>query len=183
MAANAGKGSEVNRSQAELDILDNKDLTEEEKQEMLAAEQAKQRAEESEDEVDEIEAMIEREEIEHKRAEQEAREKKIYEEETEKDRKMREEKDAAKLEQIRENERDLLDKRSQPIRQYLMDKVVPHLTEGLINLCKDVPDDPTDFLANFLLKRADEIDEELIRARDDEIRRKAAERGNSPSAK
>ena len=75
----------------------------------------------------------------------------------------------------------MLDKRSQPIRQYLMDKVVPYLTEGLINLCKEVPEDPTDFLANFLLKRADEIDEELIRQRDDEIRRKAAERNGSPS--
>ena len=64
-----------------------------------------------------------------------------------------------------------------------MDKVVPHLTEGLINLCKDVPDDPTDFLANFLLKRADEIEEALIRQRDDEIRKKAAERNNSPSNK
>lgn len=125
--------------------------------------------------------MIEREEIEAKRAEHDAAEKKLFEEDAEKDRKQREERDAAKLEQIRENERDLLDKRSQPIRQYLMDKVVPHLTEGLINLCKDVPEDPTDFLANFLLKRADEIDEELIRARDDEIRRKAAERNGSPT--
>ena len=132
--------------------------------------------EDSESEVDEIELLIQREENEYKRALQEAEEKKLFEQDAENDRKEREEKEAAKLEAVRENERDLLDKRSQPIRQYLMDKVVPHLTEGLINLCKDVPDDPTDFLANFLLKRADELDEELIRARDDEIRRRAAER-------
>ena len=132
--------------------------------------------EDSESEVDEIELLIQREESEYKRALQEAEEKKLFEQDAENDRKEREEKEAAKLEAVRENERDLLDKRSQPIRQYLMDKVVPHLTEGLINLCKDVPDDPTDFLANFLLKRADELDEELIRARDDEIRRRAAER-------
>ena len=132
--------------------MENKDLTEEEKQEMLAAEEAKKRAEDSESEVDEVEAMIEREEVEHRKAETEAAEKKLFDEDAEKDRKSREEREAAKLEQIRESERDLLDKRSQPIRQYLMDKVVPHLTEGLINLCKDVPDDPTDFLANFLLK-------------------------------
>lgn len=180
-AEKAKNMSEVNRSQAELDILENKDLTEEERAEMLAAEEEKRRAaEESDSEVDEIEAMIEREEIEAKRAEQEAAEKRLFDEDAERDRAERESRDAAKMEQIRENERDLLDKRSQPIRQYLMDKVVPHLTEGLINLCKDVPDDPTDFLANFLLKRADEIDEELIRARDDEIRRKAAERNGSP---
>jgi adenylate kinase len=39
-----------------------------------------------------------------------------------------------------------------------MDNVVPHLTEGLITLCKKVPGDPVDYLADFLLKRADEID-------------------------
>ena len=162
--------------------MENQDLTEEQKQEMIAAEEAKNAQEESEEEVDEIELLIQREEQEHKRALQEAEEKKLFDEDAERDRIQREERDAAKLEAVRENERDLLDKRSQPIRQYLMDKVVPHLTEGLINLCKDVPDDPTDFLANFLLKRADELDEEIIRARDDEIRRKAAERqGGSPA--
>lgn len=60
----------MNRSQAELEILDNKDLNEEERAEMLAAEEEKRRAaEESDSEVDEIEAMIEREEVEAKRAE------------------------------------------------------------------------------------------------------------------
>jgi adenylate kinase len=77
------------------------------------------------------------------------------EEEAEKERKIKEKRDAKKLEEVRQQERDLLDNRSQPIRQYLMDTVVPHLTEGLIQLCKNVPDDPTDFLANFLLERAD----------------------------
>ena len=168
------------KSQAEIDIMENPDLTEEQKQELMAAEEAKKN-QDSESEVDEIEAMIEREENEHKKAEKEAEEKKLFEEDTERDKIQREERDAAKLEAIRENERDLLDKRSQPIRQYLMDKVVPHLTEGLINLCKETPDDPTDFLANFLLKRADELDEELIRQRDDEIRRKAAERNGTAS--
>jgi adenylate kinase len=48
-----------------------------------------------------------------------------------------------------------------------MDNVVPHLTEGLIDLCKDIPDDPIDYLANFLLKKADEIDEKIIREREE----------------
>ena len=64
----------------------------------------------------------------------------------------------------------MLDKRSQPIRQYLMDKVVPYLTEGLINLCKEVPDDPTDYLANFLLNKADELDAEEAKKREEELR-------------
>jgi len=63
----------------------------------------------------------------------------------------------------------LLDTRSQPIRQYLMDNVVPHLTEGLIAVCKDVPTDPIDCLADFLLKRADEIDQKYIAQREAEI--------------
>ena len=63
--------------------------------------------------------------------------------------------EAEKLERIRQQERDLLDTRSQPIRQYLMDNVVPHLTKALIDLCKETPEDPLDFLADFLLKKAD----------------------------
>ena len=94
----------------------------------------------------------------------------MIEEEARRDREDTERKEAAKLEKIRETERDLLDKRSQPIRQYLMDNVVPHLTEGLINLCKDVPDDPTDFLANFLLDRADKLDEDHIKQKEEEAR-------------
>jgi hypothetical protein len=76
----------------------------------------------------------------------------------------------------------LLDTRSQPIRQYLMDNVVPHLTEGLIELCKVVPDDPTDHLANFLLERADMLDELLIKAREEEMRQKAAEKSGKPAS-
>lgn len=67
----------------------------------------------------------------------------------------------------------MLDERSQPIRQYLMDNVVPHLTEGLIELCKKVPEDSIDHLANFLLERADQIDEAYIKKREEEIRLKA----------
>ena len=89
---------------------------------------------------------------------------------------MREERDAKKLEEIRQQERDLLDSRSQPIRQYLMDTVVPHLTEGLIELCKIVPEDPTDYLANFLLDRADALDELLIKQHQEEIRAKMQEK-------
>ena len=48
-----------------------------------------------------------------------------------------------------------------------MDNVVPHLTEGLIDLCKDIPEDPCDYLAKFLLKKADEIDEKIIKEREE----------------
>lgn len=55
-----------------------------------------------------------------------------------------------------------MDTRSQPIRQYLMDNVVPYLTQGLIDLCKKVPEEPGEFLADFLIKKADEIDQKRI---------------------
>ena len=79
---------------------------------------------------------------------------------------------AAKMEKIKQQERDLLDTRSQPIRQYLMDNVVPHLTEGLIDLCKRVPEDPIDYLSNFLLERADALDEAILKQREEEQRAK-----------
>lgn len=40
----------------------------------------------------------------------------------------REMQELAKAELIKQQERDLLDTRSQPIRQYLMDNLVPYLT-------------------------------------------------------
>jgi hypothetical protein len=57
-----------------------------------------------------------------------------------------------------------------------MDTVVPHLTEGLIELCKIVPEDPTDYLANFLLDRADQLDELLIKQHQEEIRARMQEK-------
>jgi adenylate kinase len=59
-----------------------------------------------------------------------------------------------RLDQIKEQERDLLDTKSQPIRQYLMDNLVPILTEGLIEVCKKTPNDPVDHLAEYLFKRS-----------------------------
>lgn len=44
-----------------------------------------------------------------------------------------------------------------------MDNVVPHLTEGLIEVCKRTPEDAIDYLANFLLERADTLDEQLLK--------------------
>jgi len=161
--------------------VDDTNLTEEEK--AARAEEEQKKAHESESEEDEVGALIEREEQEARRAEQQAAEQKIADEEAAKEKAIKDKRDAEKLEKIREQERDLLDKRSQPIRQYLMDNVVPHLTEGLINLCKAVPDDPTDYLANFLNERADQVDEEAMKKRDEEIRRKAAEKNGNLSQK
>lgn len=66
----------------------------------------------------------------------------------------------SRLDKIKEQERELLDTRSQPIRQYLMDNVVPLLTEGLIEICKTMPDKPTGMLADYLLRRCEELEKE-----------------------
>ncbi|KRX09632.1 P-loop containing nucleoside triphosphate hydrolase [Pseudocohnilembus persalinus] len=62
-----------------------------------------------------------------------------------------------KMENLKNQERDILDKRSQPLRQYLADNVVPFLTEGLIEICKNPSDDPVDTLAEYLFKRSLEV--------------------------
>ncbi|WIA17301.1 hypothetical protein OEZ85_014168 [Tetradesmus obliquus] len=39
-----------------------------------------------------------------------------------------------------------------PIRQYLESTVVPLLMQGLQSLCKERPEDPVEYLANYLLQ-------------------------------
>jgi adenylate kinase len=41
-----------------------------------------------------------------------------------------------------------------PLREYLMQYMVPSLTEGLIEICKVLPEDPVDYLANYLESHA-----------------------------
>lgn len=53
---------------------------------------------------------------------------------------------------------------------------MPHLTEGLIQLCKEVPEDSTEFLANFLFERADLLDEQVLREREEMLRKKQEEK-------
>ena len=126
--------------------------------------------------MDEIDLMIRKEEQEFLRLQKEADDNAAREVKLAKEKKIKDDAMAVKMEQIRNQERNLLDLRSQPIRQYLMDNVVPHLTEGLIELCKKVPEDAIDHLANFLLERADLIDEQYIKKKEEEIRLKAEQK-------
>jgi adenylate kinase len=72
-------------------------------------------------------------------------------------RKQKEEYTKTKFEQIKEQERELLDSKSQPIRAYLVDNMVPILTDGLIEVCKTQPEDPVDFLAEFLFRESKNV--------------------------
>ncbi|XP_055729279.1 adenylate kinase 7a isoform X2 [Salvelinus fontinalis] len=54
--------------------------------------------------------------------------------------------------EVKRQEHELLEARSAPLRNYLMNYVMPSLTEGMMECCKAQPDDPVDFLAEYLLR-------------------------------
>lgn len=59
-----------------------------------------------------------------------------------------------KMKAIRETEKDNIENKSQALRSFLIDNVIPVLTDGLIETCKTMPEDPVDFLAEYLFKEA-----------------------------
>ncbi|XP_004416548.1 PREDICTED: adenylate kinase 7 [Odobenus rosmarus divergens] len=62
-----------------------------------------------------------------------------------------------RLEEVKREERELLEAQSIPLRNYLMTHVMPTLMEGLNECCKVRPDDPVDFLAEYLFKNNPEM--------------------------
>jgi len=56
-----------------------------------------------------------------------------------------------KLNEIKEREISLLEKKSEVLRRYLSENVLPLLAKGVLNVCQNMPDDPVEFLANYLL--------------------------------
>ncbi|CAD8082007.1 unnamed protein product [Paramecium sonneborni] len=65
--------------------------------------------------------------------------------------------DEQKFEQYKQQEKEQLDLRSQPLRQYLADNVVPYIAEALIVLCEKHPENPIHFLADFLEQKGNEL--------------------------
>jgi adenylate kinase len=101
----------------------------------------------------------------------EAKKKKQQEEEAEKKRKQESEKQqqetqekvdrdkrehewAARIAKLEKEERDVLELQSAPFRSYLMENIMPTLTNGLIELCKVRPQDPVDYLAEYLFRHS-----------------------------
>ncbi|XP_026186698.1 adenylate kinase 7 isoform X2 [Mastacembelus armatus] len=56
------------------------------------------------------------------------------------------------LEMVRQQEEELLGAQSASLKNYLMEHVMPALTQGLIECCTVQPQDPVDFLAEYLFK-------------------------------
>ena len=65
-----------------------------------------------------------------------------------------------KLNEIREREISLLEKKSEILRRYLSENVLPLLAKGVLNVCQNMPDDPVEALANFLLENSLNISKE-----------------------
>ncbi|MCJ8743897.1 hypothetical protein PDJAM_G00099620 [Pangasius djambal] len=55
--------------------------------------------------------------------------------------------------EVKKQEHELLEARSLPLRHYLMKYVMPTLRDGLVACCQVKPDDPIDFLAEYLLRK------------------------------
>ncbi|XP_061172744.1 adenylate kinase 7-like [Saccostrea echinata] len=102
-----------------------------------------------------------------RRQEEEARLRKEMEEKQEKERqeaeeaalrKQRQEEWTQRLNEVKREEFELLEAQSIPLRNYLMKHVMPTLTQGLIDCCKTRPDDPIDYIAEFLFQNNPQVD-------------------------
>ena len=65
-----------------------------------------------------------------------------------------------KLKELKEREKKLLEKKSEVIRRYLSENVMPLLSKGILSICETMPDDPVDALANFLLDNSFNLEKE-----------------------
>lgn len=70
-----------------------------------------------------------------------------------------EKREAERARIIAEYERQRAVIQGMPLREYLMQYMVPSLTEGLIEVCKVLPEDPVDYLANYLETHAAQLDD------------------------
>ncbi|CAN0111111.1 unnamed protein product [Bubo scandiacus] len=62
------------------------------------------------------------------------------------------------LEEVKRQEQELLEAQSLPLRNYLMKNVMPTLMQGINECCRIRPDDPVDFLAEYLFKNSTDIE-------------------------
>ncbi|KAL8445096.1 hypothetical protein Emag_005203 [Eimeria magna] len=96
----------------------------------------------------EKEAQQEQEEQERERREKEEEEQQLQ---------RQRERDLARLRRIAEYEQQLLLMRSIPLRRYLMQHVIPTLSEGLLEVCRVLPEDPISYLTTFLFAKARQL--------------------------
>jgi len=108
------------------------------------------------EELAEMERIETEKRLENERKAREEQEKRDAEEAAERQR--REEEWRVRLSEVKRQEQELLENQSIPLRNYLMKHVMPTLAQGLIECCKTRPDDPVDFVAEYLFKNNPQID-------------------------
>ncbi|XP_068048580.1 poly(A) polymerase alpha isoform X12 [Anomalospiza imberbis] len=59
--------------------------------------------------------------------------------------------------EVKKQEEELLEAQSVPLRNYLMKNVMPTLMQGINECCRIRPDDPVNFLAEYLFKNSPDI--------------------------
>ncbi|NXR61579.1 KAD7 kinase, partial [Rhadina sibilatrix] len=60
-------------------------------------------------------------------------------------------------EEVKKQEQELLEAQAAPLRNYLMKNVMPTLMQGINECCRIRPDDPVNFLAEYLFKNSPDI--------------------------
>mmetsp|Transcript_9580 Transcript_9580/g.21033 ORF Transcript_9580/g.21033 Transcript_9580/m.21033 type:complete len:954 (-) Transcript_9580:169-3030(-) len=66
--------------------------------------------------------------------------------------------EARRRQAIADREAATLESEALPLRSYLMSQVVPTLTAGLSEVCKEQPEDPIEYLAQYLFAHAQDIE-------------------------
>ncbi|NWI92892.1 KAD7 kinase, partial [Pitta sordida] len=61
------------------------------------------------------------------------------------------------LEEVKRQEQELFEAQTVPLRNYLMKNVMPTLMQGINECCRIRPDDPVNFLAEYLFKNSPDI--------------------------
>ncbi|KAK7483562.1 hypothetical protein BaRGS_00025236 [Batillaria attramentaria] len=89
-------------------------------------------------------------------AEMQRQEEETPEEATE--RKRKQEEWSQRLNEVKREEYELLEAQSVPLRNYLMQHVMPTMTQALIDCCKSRPDDPIDYIAEYLFQHNPQVD-------------------------
>ncbi|XP_046849860.1 adenylate kinase 7-like [Xenia sp. Carnegie-2017] len=108
------------------------------------------------EELIEIKRMEVEKQLEKERKEKEERNRREREEANERAKK--EEEWKMRLNEVKKEEQEVLETRSIPLRNYLMKHVMPTLSQGLVECTKIRPEDPVDFLAEYLFKNNPLID-------------------------
>ncbi|PVD26309.1 hypothetical protein C0Q70_13980 [Pomacea canaliculata] len=108
------------------------------------------------EELEELRRQEEDERITKEKTEKEEKERQEAEEAAE--RKHRQEEWSQRLNEVKREEYELLEAQSIPLRNYLMQYVMPTLTQALIDCCKTRPDDPIDYVAEYLFQHNPQVD-------------------------